>query len=162
MNRRERLRILWTAAVGLVLTLVLALSLWGQQPTGEAGSVYQFIDVREQTLEFHAFNREIQLTAEQQVVMREALTALKAPCCADKTALTCCCQCNMARSWWGLSKHLIAERGLGADEVRTAVREWMEFINPGGFTGNACYIGRCSRPFHDNGCGGMNPGSVNF
>jgi hypothetical protein len=127
-----------------------------------SGSIYPFTDVKEQTLQFHAFNRDIQLTAEQQTVMSEALKGLEAPCCADKTALTCCCQCNMAKSWWGLSKHLIAERGLGSEDVRTAVREWFEFINPDGFSGDSCYVGRCSRPFHDNGCGGMNEENVVF
>ena len=127
-----------------------------------AGSIYPFTDAREQTIQFHEFNRTIVLTSEEDAVMRTALMDLKAPCCADRSALTCCCQCNMARSWWGLSKHLIANEGLGAAEVRTAVTEWFAFINPGGFSGNSCYTGRCGRPFQDNGCGGMREGEIAF
>jgi hypothetical protein len=61
----------------------------------------------------------------------------------------------MAKSWWGLSKHLIVDEGFDAQQVKTAVKEWLEFINPDGFSGNACYTARCNRPFHKNGCGGM-------
>ncbi len=125
-------------------------------------SEMHFHDVRQQTREFHAHNRSISLTAEQRAVMDEALRGLPAPCCADKTAATCCCPCNMAKSWWGLSKYLIAERGYESDQVRKAVAEWIQFINPDGFTGDACYTGGCNRPFHENGCGGMSKGEVIF
>ena len=118
----------------LVLTLagVSTLAIWarGKGVEGSFGTVYPFTDAREQTLQFHAYNQEISLTPDQDAVMEEALRDLQAPCCSDKTALTCCCECNMAKSWWGLSKHLIADQGLGAKEVRTAVSEWFEFINP--------------------------------
>jgi len=146
----------------IAVVSVMAVGTRGQETRDPAGSVYTFSNVREQTREFHAYNRAITLTAEQEAVMQEALTSLKAPCCSDRTALTCCCDCNMARSWWGLSKHLIANQGLGAEEVRTAVSEWFEFINPGGFSGNACYTGGCSRPFRQNGCGGMKEENVIF
>ena len=104
-----------------------------------ATSTMHFHDVRQQTLEFHAYNRSITLTAEQRAVMHEALSTLRAPCCSDRTAATCCCPCNMAKSWWGLSKYLIAERGYGSDQVREAVAECIQFKNPDGFTGDACY-----------------------
>lgn len=114
-----------------------------------------FHDVQQQTREFHAYNRSIALDAEQRRVMHEALSRLPAPCCADKSAATCCCACNLARSWWGLSKHLIADRGYDADRVREAVIDWLHFVNPDGFTGNSCYSGGCTRSFRENGCGGM-------
>ena len=119
-----------------------------------------FHDVKQQTREFHAYNRSITLTAEQREVMRQALAGLPAPCCSDRTAATCCCPCNMAKAWWGLAKYLIAERGYGPDPVRETVAEWIQFINPDGFTGDACYTGGCNRPFHENGCGGMEESRV--
>ena len=126
------------------------------------GSAIEFTDVRRQTREFIGYNKSINLTPEQEAVKREALEGLPAPCCKDKTAYTCCCSCNMAQSWWGLSKYLIAEHGYGADEVREAVKDWFEFINPNGFTGDACYTRGCGRPFHRNGCGGMSEERVVF
>ena len=163
MKNKNR-RVLGWLAVGAAVAFLatFAMGTRGQASSEPMGSVFTFSDVREQTIEFHAYNRSITLTPEQQEVMTEALTALKAPCCSDRTALTCCCDCNMARSWWGLSKHLIANEGLGAEQVRTAVSEWFEFINPGGFSGNACYTARCGLPFHENGCGGMKEDSVIF
>ena len=122
----------------------------------------QFNDVRQHTRQFHAYNRSIQLTAKQRAVMHEALSGVRAPCCADRTAATCCCPCNMAKTWWGLSKYLIAEHDYGADQVREAVTDWIRFINPDGFTGDACYTGRCNKPFHENGCGGMSENKVIF
>ena len=83
--------------------------------------------------------------------VRQALSRIPAPCCSDNSAYTCCCPCNMAKTWWGLSHHLIANEGYDADEVQAAVEEWIEFINPKGFSGNACYTGGCPRPFHRNG-----------
>ncbi|MGB3562934.1 MAG: hypothetical protein WBH85_11380 [Thermoanaerobaculia bacterium] len=162
--RKKNRRILGWVAIGATVAVVSAVAMGtrGQETREPDGSVYTFSDVRKQTIEFHAYNRAITLTTEQEAVMREALTGLKAPCCSDKTALTCCCDCNMAKSWWGLSKHLIANQGLGAEQVQMAVAEWIEFINPDGFSGTACYIRRCSRPFEENGCGGMTEKNVIF
>jgi hypothetical protein len=160
-NRKQRM------FRGLTLLILAGLGIGGFAP-GLAGaqelatSKMQFHDVRQQTLEFHAYNRSITLTPEQRAVMHEALSTLRAPCCADRTAATCCCPCNMAKSWWGLSKYLIAERGYGPDQVRDAVADWIQFINPDGFTGDACYNGGCERPFHQNGCGGMSERRVIF
>jgi hypothetical protein len=128
----------------------------------KAAEKMHFYDVQQQTREFHAYNQSISLTAEQRAVMNEASRSLPAPCCADRSAATCCCACNMAMSWWGLSKYLIAERGYGSDQVRETVAEWFQFINPDGFTGNACYAGGCNKPFNENGCGGMNKKKVIF
>lgn len=148
-------------AVGLAVGVgggVAAGALAGRSDPSE----FEFTDVREQTRQFMQYNKTIELTPEQEAIKRQALEALPAPCCGDRTAHTCCCPCNMAQSWWGLAKHLIAERGYGVEEVRETVSEWFRFINPDGFSGNACYSGGCARPFHENGCGGMNEKQVAF
>ncbi len=102
-----------------------------------------------------AYNRSIQLTPEQHKVFREALDGLRAPCCDQYSAATCCCECNMARATWGLAKHLVVEKGYDTDGVRTAVADWFADVNPDGFTGDACFTGGCGRSFARNGCGGM-------
>jgi hypothetical protein len=140
------------AAVAVIGGVYLAL---GTRP-----DPVEFTDVRAQTAEFMAYYDSIELTAAQKRVFHEALTALPAPCCNDQTAATCCCTCNMARTWWGLSKHLIADRDYDAIETRAAVAEWFTFINPGGFSGSSCYSGGCQRPFRADGCGGMVPAKL--
>lgn len=150
--------LLLTAAV-LLLSAVAINSRHDDQPSSH-GSLVQFHDVREQTMEFMGYYRSVSLTPEQEAIMEQALTAINAPCCSDETAQTCCCDCNMAKTWWGLSKHLIADQDFDADQVKSAVTEWLEFINPDGFTGNACYTARCNRPFREKGCGGMKEDTV--
>lgn len=146
------------AAVAGVLILVATIARIG----GASAGTIRFTDVEKQTREFMAYERSIVLTPEQERVKEEALSAIPAPCCSDRTAATCCCQCNMAKSWWGLAKHLIANEGKGVDEVRAGVEEWLRFINPDGFSGNACYTGGCGRAFRHNGCGGMDSSRVVF
>ncbi len=136
------------------LAVLPILAARGAQVGGDSGKL-EFTDVEKQTREFHRYNEEITLTLEQEEVYRQALSELPAPCCSNNTALTCCCPCNMAKSWWGLAKHLIADRGYGVEEVKATVQGWFEFINPDGFSGNVCYTGGCNRAFKDNGCGGM-------
>ncbi len=148
--------VIWTVP----LALAAALAGFAVARAGADGGI-EFGDVRRQTLEFHRYNKNIVLTAEQQAVFEKALAALPAPCCSDRSALTCCCTCNQARAWWGLAKHLIADRGLDAAQVRREVKEWFEFTNPRP-AGDACYRGRCGRPFHQDGCGGMQEGEVVF
>ena len=121
-----------------------------------------FTDVRSQTVEFMAYNENIRLSSSQQEIFEQALMALPAPCCSDNTALTCCCPCNSARTWWGLSKHLIADLGYDTAEVTAKVAEWFDFVNPKGFSGDVCYTRGCGRSFAHNGCGGMNPDHVIF
>lgn len=121
----------------------------------------EFTDVRTQAREFVGYYQSIQLTPEQEAVKKEALSALPAPCCSDNTAYTCCCPCNMAKTVWGLSNHLIADKGYDAAQVKKAVEEWIAFINPDGFSGNVCYTGRCNQPWAKGGCGGMS-GEVVF
>jgi len=153
----------WIRGIGATVVLGLLAELGGWLVAGaETGGDLRFDEVRRQTEEFMRYDREIELTPEQLQVFEEALDALPAPCCSDRTATTCCCKCNMARSWWGLAKHLIADQGQGAEEVRSAVAEWIEFIHPEGYNGDACYKGRCGRPFQHDGCGGMSAGEVAF
>jgi len=115
----------------------------------------ELTDVREQTVEFIRYYETIKLNREQEAVKREALSALPAACCANNSAYTCCCVCNLSRTVWGLTAYLITEKGAGVEEVQTAVREWIQFVNPAGFSGDSCFNGGCMRSFAKNGCGGM-------
>lgn len=159
-SRRRNLP--WFAAVAVAVAGLVALIVLLDHGESAVASPIEFHDVRAQTQEFMGYFRSIELDAEQERVKQEALAGLEAPCCSDNSAYTCCCPCNMAKSWWGLSHHLIATQGYGAGEVRAAVEGWIEFINPHGFSGDACYTGGCGRPFHRNGCGGMDERSVVF
>ncbi len=150
----------WIAVAAVALAAVLGLTLFLER--GTEASPIEFTDVREQTLEFIGYNDSIRLTPEQEAIKKKALTAIPAPCCSDNTVYTCCCPCNMAKTWWGLANHLIANEGYDAEQVQAAVEEWIEFIGPEGFSGNSCYTGGCMRPFHRNGCGGMHQGNVVF
>ncbi len=107
-----------------------------------------------------AYDAEIELTAEQEEVKRAALTPIPAPCCSDRSAYTCCCQCNLGRAWWGLSKVLITEHGQSAAEVQANVERWIGNLRPQGFAGNSCYTGRCSTAARHDGCSGMNPNRI--
>ena len=140
-----------------------AIALSGAATTGTAGTGggrLVFRDLRGQTEKFIDYFSSIRLTAAQERVKAEALDAIAAPCCKDYSMKTCCCPCNLAKSTWGLSNHLIARKGYGAPEVKKAVLDWLAFVNPKGFTGNACFTGGCPRPFGQNGCGGMDSTQV--
>ena len=110
----------------------------------------------EEVLTLMAFYDAIELSDEQEAVRMEALGPLPAACCNEFSMATCCCECNLSRSIWGLSKHLIAERGADAMTVRSAVEAWVATINPGGYEGKTCMTGQCGKPFKEDGCGGMN------
>lgn len=148
--------------IALGLAALLALGVGLGEAAGGSDAEIEFTDVEKQTSEFIEFNKSITLTPEQEAIKYEALVDLPAPCCSDRSAYTCCCACNMAQSWWGLSKHLIADKGLDAQQVREAVERWFAFINPDGFTGESCYKGGCNRSFENNGCGGMDDKNVVF
>ena len=127
------------------------------QARNEERDEVEFTDVHKHTKEFIGYFQTIKLTAEQESVKREALSTLPAVCCSNNSAYTCCCVCNLSRTVWGLSNHLIAERGFDAKAVRAAVVEWTTFVNPDGFSGDSCFRGGCGRSFAQNGCGGMRP-----
>lgn len=119
-----------------------------------------FGDARQRAAELIAYDQSITLSAEQQTVMNEALSSIPAPCCAQYSIATCCCPCNLARAVWGLSKFLITREGVDAPQVQAAVNKWIEFTNPGGYTGDACFTRGCERAFDHNGCGGMNENRI--
>jgi len=134
---------------------------WGFNES-EAASGIVFHDVKAQTRQFMEWEREIRLDKEQEKIKKAALTAIPAPCCSDKSAYTCCCTCNMSRSIWGLANYMIAKQGADATAVRAKAKEWIAYINPNGFSGKACYTGRCQRPFRQDGCGGMKASQLVF
>lgn len=152
MNRKP-----FAFAVALVVaTMAGAIAIPASAP-GEDTSV------RDRTEKYIAYNQSIKaLTPEQRVVMERALSSLPAPCCSKYTALTCCCACNLSRTVWGLSKHLIVAQNYGAEQVRESVSKWIQAVNPDGFSGKVCETGGCGRPFHANGCGGMDSSKIAF
>jgi hypothetical protein len=125
------------------------------------------------TQQFIDYYETSSLTPEQERIMEDALLPLKAPCCDDNPMSTCCCDCNLAKSVWGLSGYLAAEKGFGAEEVQASALQWLRFIhgdyyvgqelanrgvNPDKYglpRGDSCYTGRCELPFAESGCGGM-------
>lgn len=124
----------------------------------ESGDDFAFSDDLEaQSREFIALYDEIQLTPEQEAIKKAALEQLPAPCCSDNTAYTCCCPCNLSRTVWGMSAHLIANLGYDAEQVKAKAEEWFELTTKDSHTGDACYTGGCMKAFDDNGCGGMSP-----
>ena len=131
-------------------------------PGPEAEEVdVQFTDVYEQTLQFIEYYETIELTPAQERIKRAALTPLPAACCSNNSAYTCCCVCNLSRTVWGLTAHLITERDFTADQVQAAVKKWIAFVQPPeGFSGDACFKGGCGRSFANNGCGGMHPRNI--
>ena len=146
----------------LVVVTVALVALVTSWAIAAAPQEIDFTDVRRQTAEFMGYNESIHLDAAQQEIFENALNALPAPCCSDNTALTCCCPCNLARTWWGLSKHLIANLDYETAEVTAKVAEWFQFVNPKGFSGDVCYTRGCGRSFSENGCGGMSASSIQF
>lgn len=152
-------------AVSRAATLVALLAFFFSSAwlLAAASDELSFDDVQAKTAEFHRYEKNIVLTPEQEAIKKEALSAIPAPCCSDNSIYTCCCPCNMARSVWGLSHYLIAEKGYGVAEVRAKAEEWIRTIGPDGFSGNVCYTaGGCNRPFAKNGCGGMSEARVIF
>lgn len=161
-NDEGRSRTRWIVSIAVIAAGLVILGSLPETGSVAAASPTEFSDIRAQTAEFIAYNDSIQLTPEQEAIKKQALTKIPAPCCSDNTADSCCCPCNMAKSWWGLAKHLIADEGYTADRVQAAVEGWIAFINPDGFSGDVCYTGGCSRAFRDNGCGGMNEEQLVF
>ena len=146
-------------AVVLVITAISCAAGDAQSKVTEQG--IEFHDSKVQAAEFIEYYNSIKLSAEQEKIKQEALSELPAPCCADQSIDTCCCPCNLAKAVWGLSNLLISEHGYGADQLQEEVEAWIEFTNPGGYTGDACYgPGGCGRSFERNGCGGMDEGRI--
>lgn len=158
--------------VGAITTMgALAVAVYGTMVSAtpkstEAGpaprdGIISFTDARQQAAEFMSYDRTIILTPEQKQLMDTALSSIPAPCCSRYSIATCCCPCNLAKSTWGLAKFLIARHQANADEVKSAALKWLQFTNPDGYTGDACFTGGCERPFDRNGCGGMHEDHIN-
>ena len=127
---------------------------------GKSEAPLTFTGDRAETERFIAFNDKITLTAAQEAIRVEALSAIPAPCCKQFSAATCCCECNMKRASDGLAKHLIVDLGADAAKVRTTIQAWQVAINPDGFEGDSCSTGKCGKPFKADGCGGMMHGHL--
>lgn len=162
MNLRRPNFIRTSSASGLLILVAAFIAV--QRLSAESGSHgddrLTFRNVRAQSEQFIDYSSSIRLTAAQERIKAEALEAIPAPCCKDYSMKTCCCPCNLAKSAWGLSHYLIAKKGYSAPEIKKAVVGWLAFINPKGFTGNACFQGGCKRPFKENGCAGMDATQV--
>lgn len=117
---------------------------------------------KDQLRTYMRYDSEITLDADQQAVRRDVLAKIPAPCCSSYTAETCCCACNLSRALWGFTKHLITEKGLGPSQLDREVRDWLAKLRPTGFSGDACFKGRCGDSIRDGACGGMNPENLNF
>ena len=139
------------AALGLAVQTISS-----AREQGSREDPVKFVDARSDASRYIAYHRSAKLTPEQEAMKEEALSAIPAPCCKDYSIATCCCPCNLAKAVWGLSEQLIVERGYGAEGVRSVVEDWIQFTNADGYSGTACYKGRCGRPFAQDGCGGMN------
>ena len=141
----------------LVLTsLVLIGSAESPAGQGDRWLAGQFSGSRTEVQALMQHYEAIQLTAEQEKIRRTALQPMPAPCCNNFSAATCCCECNLSRSLWGLSKFLIVEKEADAEQVRAAVEAWVQALNPSGYEGKTCSTGQCNLPFKQGGCGGMN------
>lgn len=153
-NRKLLAVVLALAAVGLALLVTLGPGSQDSEVAADWGVIAPDT-ARAQAQQFIQDWRSIELSAEEERTKVRALERIPAPCCDDNPISTCCCPCNLAKAVWGMSARLIAHEGAGADEVERQVRGWLEGINPDGWAGDACYEGRCDRPFHVDGCGGM-------
>jgi len=153
-KRLKRTLTLLFLSIGILITVgVYPLNRADAEDTVLTPSIH-FYDRYSQTLEFIGYNNTIELMDEEEKIKEEALSSIAAPCCSDFSALTCCCSCNLARSIWGLSNFLIRGKKSDAELLKKAVLDWLVFINPQEYTGDACYKGKCEYPFKSGGCGG--------
>jgi hypothetical protein len=117
----------------------------------------RFTDAASQAAEYIGYASSIPLGPAQLKQRDRVLERIPAPCCSKFSSRTCCCPCNLAKSIWGLSNFVIARQAATDAELERAVRAWIRFVNPGGFSGTTCdTAGGCGRRFSQNGCGGMN------
>lgn len=161
----KRTLLIAVAAAALVLTgfgVVAAQQKPAKSPVKAASSPLKFEAVEPQTRKFIEYYKTIRLTPEQEKIKTAALSPLKAVCCKDFSALTCCCPCNFSKSLWGMTHYLIAQKGYNAAQVQDAAKAWIAYVNPNGFSGDSCNTGGCSRPFAQNGCGGMDDRALVF
>lgn len=163
-------------------TINAAERIWAEIIPGE-GTVtdYDIPFSLENTQQFIDWYNVIDLTSAQRSLRDGALRPLVAPCCDEYPMTTCCCECNLSRSVWGLSAYLITEKGYNTvNQLQEAILQWLHFIRPdyyvasaleeegkiprlfGLSTQSSCFTDRCDLPFYSNteylhlgGCGGM-------
>ena len=140
----------------LILGAPLCAALALDRAASKGAAAPKFFDSASQAAEFIGYDRSIALTPEQQKLRDKALSSIPAACCDKFSQAICCCPCNLAKTVWGLSNYMIVRQHTGASELVGAVRAWLKFVNPKGFTGDVCdSAGGCGRTFRDDGCGGM-------
>jgi len=158
-----------------------AMQVWSEIiPEEGTATAYGISLSLDNTQQFIDWYNSVQLSAEQLAIRDMALSSEVAPCCDEYPMSTCCCECNLAQSVWGLSAYLITEKDYRVSQVQEAALQWLHFIRPDyyvasaleqkgmdpglwGFTAEStCFSGNCDRPFHTEtsdghlgGCGGM-------
>jgi hypothetical protein len=158
-----------------------AMQVWNEIVPAEGTATSYGISLSlDNTQQFIDWYNSIELSTDQQAIRDAALSPLAAPCCDEYPMSTCCCECNLSRSVWGLSAYLVTEKGYGVSQVQKAAVQWLHFsrpdyyvasgleqegIDPGlwGFTTEStCFTDNCDRPFYAEtssgylgGCGGM-------
>jgi hypothetical protein len=199
MTTKRRVRTVVLPIVGLLLILGIAMVLldccsppeqqgldpavriWSEIIPEEGTATSYGISLSlENTQQFIDWYNSIELSTEEQAIRDMALSSQVAPCCDEYPMSTCCCECNLSRSVWGLSAYLITEKDYGVNQVQEAASQWLHFIRPDYYVGSelaeegidpglwgfttesSCFAGNCDRPFytetsssHLGGCGGM-------
>jgi len=199
MRSKRRVRPVILASVGLLLIsgivmaslacgsppeqqgLDPAMQVWSEiVPEEGTATAYGMSLSSDNTQQFIDWYDSIDLSTERLAIRDMALSSQVAPCCDEYPMSTCCCECNLARSVWGLSAYLITEKDYGVSQVEEAALQWLHFIRPdyyvasaleqkgmdpelwGFTTESTCFSGNCNRPFytetssgHLGGCGGM-------
>jgi hypothetical protein len=162
MKRTNHIVIIAAALAVIAMGMAAAPQKPGKAPAKAKAAAFKFEAVEPQTRKFIEYYKTIRLTPEQEKVKTAALSPLKAVCCKDFSALTCCCPCNFSKSLWGMTHYLIAQEGYNAAQVQEAAKAWIAYVNPNGFSGDSCNTGGCNRPFANNGCGGMDDRNIVF
>lgn len=154
---RGRVPLGWIV-VGVLAVAALSTAPWvfRARPSAQPAPNEADTDLRQRTAELIAFAGSIRLTPEQEKVKAEALSTIPAPCGNRNSLAVRCCGCNLFKSIGGLANQMIAREGADATRVRQAVLHWISRTNSRGYSGAACDSKRCERPFHEDGCGGMN------
>ena len=160
--KRTKFIIIAVAVIVFAFGLTAAQQQRAKAPAKATTAAIQFEAVEPQTRKFIEYYKTIRLTPEQEKVKTAALSPLKAVCCKDFSALTCCCPCNFSKSLWGMTHYLIAQKGYYAAQVQEAAKAWIAYVNPNGFSGDVCPTGGCNRSFAKNGCGGMDDRTLVF
>jgi len=152
---RRHSSLLWIV-LGVLAVAVLSASPWlVRARTSPAADPTAADDgLRQRTAELVGYASSIRLTPDQEKV-KDALSAIKAPCGNRNSLAVRCCGCNLFKSIGGLANQMIAREGADAGRVRQAVLDWIARTNPAGYSGAACDRKRCERPFREDGCGGM-------